>query len=733
MSSWCRLCFVCLFFVSVSADGQETNDGSQPAALYKKIIESNPRIYKRNDTVWIYSGICKPLKMTRYTGTEAASYFYPVKHSRDLVISGHLQYDFLYRSFADTPYYQRDFRQHTLQTSLSITVKDRYPLRVNFMLRHSNSPYFKNFFDGGLQFDKHAYERKLRQLLAERILSKLLNRPDLSAAEAALKEKLKKYEALQRKLNSDGVAQQLIEERERIYFGNTQPRPTIDDDSLQNRITTIIEEKKKELDSLRSSAGKLQSYIDSVKNKISFEAAAIKQKIYKATNPAELTKLARENGVNEEQSKWSKFLSDIKSVSIGRSVLNYSELTARNVSLTGFSLEYNPRIYAAVAAGKIDYGFRDFFGRNSRGGNQHLIMGRIGWGNIDRKAVILSVFTGRKTNYDGLASDTATGSVLVTGYSMELIARKNEQTGFSAEIAKSTRPVTGRYNDNKELRSLFRMNDNSNLGISVKGQTIIRETNTRLSGFFRKTGENFQSFSLFSYNTDQTAWSLKADQSFLKNRINLIAMLRRNDFVNPFTEKTFKTTTVFKSLQVSLRIPKWPSLSVGYFPGSQLYIIDRDRVRENVYYILNGTMIHNYQLFGVRMVSSAIYNNYSTKGTDSGFVNYSGTSYMLSQSLLWRKLQVQGNFIYTDQQELKFYTLDGNADYSVKDFLRLGAGIKYNKVLSGDVYWGGRAQLMIGIKQMGSLQLQYEKSFLPTIQQTLFPVEIGRLSWFKYF
>ena len=106
---------------------------------------------------------------------------------------------------------------------------------------------------------------------------------------------------------------------------------------------------------------------------------------------------------------------------------------------------------------------------------------------------------------------------------------------------------------------------------------------------------------------------------------------------------------------------------------------------------------------------------------------------MLSQSVNLRNLQVQGNFIYTDQQELQYYTMEANANCSVGKMLRLGAGVKYNKIIAGNRYWGGTAQLMLDINKVGNLQLQYEKSFLPTIQQTLFPVEIGRLTLFKNF
>ncbi len=387
----------------------------------------------------------------------------------------------------------------------------------------------------------------------------------------------------------------------------------------------------------------------------------------------------------------------------------------------------------AVAIGKVDYGFRDFFGNNSPSLNQHLILGRIGLGDIEKKAIIFSLFTGRKASYGSIISDTISNSILVTGYSLEAIIKKDRNSSFSAEIAKSTRPFSGSFAANKEMKSLFRFSDKTNLGISVKGQTIIQETQTRLSGFFRKTGENYQSFSLFSYNTDQTAWMIKAEQSLMKDRINLTGIVRKNDFVNPFTEKTFRTSTVFSSIQVSVRIPKWPSVTIGYYPGSQLYIIDRNRARENVYYMLNGTAIHTYKLSGARMVSSFIYNKYTNRGTDSGFINYSGINYMLSQSISLNRLQLQGSFTYTDQEQLKFYTLETGADLQAGKLLRLGAGVKYNKITGGNIYWGGRGQLMLEIKRIGTLELQYEKSFLPTIQQSLFPVEIGRLTWFKSF
>lgn len=705
-------------------------------------IDINPRYSGNADTLVLRSGICKTLKTQVLTGERAASLLNNmfVRKSSFLKVQGSVRYDYLFRTFADTPYYQKDFRQHTLQTSLTVTVKDQYPLRVNFVIRKSNSPYFKNFFDGGMLFDRFSYYKSIRQRLAEKMIKKIPGLEYLESAQSLLKKKLDEFNKLKQKLENPNLAQMIIEERERLYYQSVKKpgapempgmkKPSLD--SLTGDLQHLVKEKKAELDSLQQDIAKLQKKVDSLKYKAAGDIASIKQKIYNAKNQRDLKKIGGPE-MDDAKDKWGHFISNLRTAGIGRSVVNYSELTASNVALTGVNLEYTPRLYTAVVAGKVDYGFRDFFGRNSRDNNQYLLMGRIGTGDIDKRAVIFTLYTGRKANYAGAFSDTIRNYIPVTGYSVELIMKKDQYTSFTAEVAKSSRPFTGRSAPDSKAGHLFSFGDATNLGISFKGETQIAETSTKLSGLFRKTGENFQSFSLFNYNTDQVAWMIKAEQPLFKEKLLLTGILRKNDFVNPFTDKTYKTTTTFGSFQAALRIPHWPSVTIGYYPGSQLYIVDRNRIRENMYYMANGTIVHQYKLFGVRMVTSAIYNNYTSKGTDSGFINYNGTNYLLSHSLVFRQTQLQGIFSFTDQQELRYYTAEGNADFRLGKLIKAGAGVKYNRILKGNHYWGGQGQLILDIPKMGSLQFQYEKSFLPTVQQTLFPVETGRLSWFKTF
>jgi hypothetical protein len=695
----------------------------------------------------------------------------PVK-PKLLTIHGNVSYDFFYRSKIDTPYSQQNLQQHTEKVWLDILIKERYPFKVGFTARQSNSPFYRDLYNVNLNFDRYNYTKNIKQSLLTRLSTVKWQNPDLLMIDAALKEQLKRYQSLKNYVNGPEALQRSIEAKERILYSKQRKEaslpanaavkipvykkikldngqfltiiadslidakkedisPEIDSSFIKN-----LQTKKNELDSLERSIAKLKKRSDSLKNSINQNISKAKQAIYKASSPRDLEKIAKENGINEPGTeKLQKFLSNIKTLGIGRSLVDYTELTAQNVILTGINVEYNPSYYVAVAAGKIDYGFRDFFGKGMRQKNQYLLLGRIGWGDKDKRIVILTVFDGRKNNYGGLlAADSGNSSSKLFGYSIETIIKKNENTFFSIELAKSTKSKRspGQTTVDKS-DNLFAYNDQSNMGLNIKGQTAIPETDTRISGFFRKTGEQFQSFSLFTYNTNQQAWQLKADQSFLKRKINVTAMLRQNDFTSPLTNKTFKTTTVFKSIQLNVRFPHWPTVNAGYYPGSQFYIVDNNTVRENAYYILNGSILYAYRFKGIAMNSSFIFNRYFNQATDSGFVLYKGVNYILSQALQLNKLQMEATYSYNKQTELNYYTLDANGDYSLNKILRVGAGVKYNHVQSGKDYWGETLRLSLDFKKLGHLQLHYEKSYLPTIQQTLYPVETGRVSWYKTF
>ncbi|MET0464040.1 MAG: hypothetical protein ABW007_12840 [Chitinophagaceae bacterium] len=642
-------------------------------------------------------------------------------------------------------------------------MKEKYPLKVNLSTRASNSPYFRNFLDVGLQLDQYNYVKDYRQQMLKKAGNYFSASPELHAIETSLKEKTEAVESLRARLAEPEIYQRLVQEKEQAYLDRVKKHAAgiggslsgdlntkeINATLMHKQLSDVIEDtvmtftsysefitgQRKRLDSLQEDILLFRKKVDSVRRVADKNTADIRKKIYQARNKSELKKIALDNNWSDEkESKFDRFLSDVRSFGIGRSMVSYSELSVWNVAMSGLNLEFNnTKVYAAFAAGRMDYGFRDFFGSNTRARQQSLLMGRVGIGDRDNKALIFSVFTGKKYNYGIVLADSVSSYVNVTGYSVEAIFKKNAYTSISAEMAKTTRPATGAPGETGALKNLFDISDKRNLGINIKGQTKLSKYNTRVEGFLRKTGEHFQSFSLFTYNTDQLAWQMRFDQPLWKDRLNIMAMLRRNDFTHPFADKTFKTSTVFTSVQATIRVPRLPVISLGYFPGTQLYVEDNKRVLENVYYTLNASAVYMYDAGTLQMTSTAIYNRYSGKGTDSGFIAYSGVNYMFSQSLQAGKFQVNGVYNFTDQEQMRYHTAETGLEYAVTSKIRLGASGKYNSIIGGKDYWGGRAHAMIELKQLGAFQLHYDKSYLPTIFGDLFPVESGRISWFKFF
>lgn len=681
-----------------------------------------------------------------------------------ITVHGNISYDFFYRSKVDTPFNQQDLQQHTEKVYLDILLKEKYPLKVAFSLRQSNSPYFKNFADINLHFDPYSYRKNLKQELINKLSTVLSKAKDIKSIDSLIAAKEKRLSMLKSWVQSPASLQKIIEERELLYsrqqqLNLTSPAISISniesslpnyskkwktfdtplapkekEDTSTNSFIQLFVSSKKEIDSLSGNIKELLQNKDSLKNTAQRNIMAASQKVYKARDENELRKIAADNGINlSKEDKHIKGLSAIRSLSIGKSMINYTELTAQDITVTGINVEYNPSYYAAFAAGKINYRFRDFYDKNVKNNGQYLLLGRIGMGNPDKRALILTVFKGQKNTAEYIINDSNSRQIDIIGYSLESIFKKDEHTGISFEVAKSTKPFSGNIQENKQLGALWKFSDQSNVGVNIKANTIIAKTNTKLSGFYRKTGQSFQSFSLFSYNTDQTAWLARVDQNLFKDKLSITSMLRRNDFTNPFTEKTYKTSTIFKSLILNLRLPKYPVLSVGYYPGTQLFVVNKETIRENAYYLLNGALTYSYSFKKIKMNSLIAYNRYFNKATDSGFILNKGISYYGTETLFLRRLQLQAGFAYNSQAGLVYSTTEGSCDYSLKQSLKFSLGAKYNKVFGGNACWGERMQLMMDVHGLGRLQIQYEKSYLPTINHSLFPVEIGRVSWFKYF
>lgn len=144
--------------------------------------------FLRNDTLYWYAPLCKTFRVLKKvclkegrSTTEIGSGPVPIDKVPFLSLSGNVQYDYVYQSFVDTPYFQRELRQHSVRANLHLLLKDKYPLNLTFSTRQRNSSYFVNFFDVGLQFNKADFERRTKQAWMNEVETRLWQKPALAA------------------------------------------------------------------------------------------------------------------------------------------------------------------------------------------------------------------------------------------------------------------------------------------------------------------------------------------------------------------------------------------------------------------------------------------------------------------------------------------------------------------------------------------------------------------------
>ncbi len=351
--------------------------------------------------------------------------------------------------------------------------------------------------------------------------------------------------------------------------------------------------------------------------------------------------------------------------------------------------------------------------------------------------IIFSYYFGSRQLYN--SATTIAGAAIpnynLIGYSIEGHYQLNNTTNLVAEIAKSSQPYYNRSNiKNSLLSDALQFNERSNEAYSLKINSFIPATGTKLIGSFRRTGNNFQSFSVFTSGSEQTNWMARVDQPFFKRKLTVSASLRTNDFVNPYISNAYKSSTVFKSLQASLRIKKWPTLSVGYYPSTQLLKLSDNNYSENVFYTLMGASSYSYRYNSTLLTTSLVYTRFYNKPIDTGFVYYNTKNLLLSQTILIVKFQFQLNLTASSNNDYSLYVAENNVQYKIKEWLSFGGGIKYNnQTINNTVRWGYTSNATLKIPELGEIQFMMDKGFIPGNNKQLVPNNVGRLTYFKIF
>lgn len=677
-------------------------------------------------------------------------------------IHGNVLYNVNYYSRIDTPYNENDIYQHTVQTYLDILIKGQYPFRVYLTNHFSNSPLFHNFSDFNLGYTNTAFNQNIKDRLRQQYLDSLPGAKQADSLRNLLENDLHKLNGLHSWMNNPGLIQKLVEAREKAYFAQhakTNPQDTslaskngvgllgLQKPALKGaendtaRLDSVYRARKQAADSLEAEVVRLEKKLAAVRQAASGNVNQNLQDLQRAQTPAELDKVRDRLHLSDSSlPKGYRTLMALRSVSIGRSMVNYSELSAKDISINGLQVEYNPSGYYAVATGFVDYRFRDFLIQQPNQPRQYMNVLRYGRGQKNGDNVILTWYQGRRQLYSSSAIDTANTQVPSSNL-MGLTLQGNyvvtRNIRLTAEIAKSSVPqyVTDSSKKGGGLAGqMLQMSDRSNEAYSVVANAVFPATDTRLKGSFKRLGENFQSFSVFTDGSALTAWSGGIEQLLFHKQLDVVGSVYTNDFSNPYVNQQYQSTTVFKSIQATWRRRNWPVLSLGYFPSSQLTKLGNGNYVENLFYTMVGNATWSYTLHHLMMNTTLVYTQFYNRASDSGFAYFNTRNLLLSQSVFLQKFTLQANVSAAANQDYDLYTLEGKVSHTIGKNLTIGAGVKYNEQTVYNIQqWGYSADLGWRIGKLGQIDFSADKGFIPGMNNQLVPNNTGRLTYIKTF
>jgi hypothetical protein len=690
-------------------------------------------------------------------------------------VHGNIYYDMFYRSQVDTPFSENNVHQHTVQTTLDILYKDQYPFRVFLTNRFGNSNLSRKLFDVNLQFNASEFQQGVKRKI-EAQLKKSFFSDSILQYQNKLKEFKQQIFSIDQWLNSPSKIQALLDARERDLRSKRLQQPDTFDDNFWQKldlrahknvrssgrgmqaskpstekvlgevnsnnyelgVQNNIDQKQHELDSLKLLLASLEPFVERLLVIQQQQSVETKNQLLNVQNGKVLKTRLADLGIEESTlPKGYSTLLSVKSFGVGRTLVDYSELSAKNLSITGIQIEYNPSFYAAVAAGSVDYRFRDYSNRQSRTG-QYVGVVRYGRGTRNGNSLIFTYYNGRRSFYNSVVTvnNIPESKFNLMGITLESSFSIGKVGIFKGEVAKSSAPYFNQDSTkrNGDVASLVTLSNRANMAAAVTFTSFVAPTKTNIELKYRHIGADFQSFSIYSIGSLQRGWSAKLYQTLLRNKISILGSVRFNDFSNPYLVSTYRSNSVYKSIQATFRFKKVPTLTVSYSPSLQAIKLGEDKITENMFYTLNATASHSYRLNTLSIVSIVGYNRFYNHSSDSNFVYYNSRNLFFTQSIFWNKVQLQAQVSMASNTTYTLYVIDNRIQYEINKYLSVECGAKYNRQSLFQLQqFGYSGKALIRMKHIGHLQILADQGFLPGPNKRLVKNETGRFTFYKNF
>jgi hypothetical protein len=741
-----------LFFLlgcsSLSLFAQEIADSSD----YIRIRDINKRVFSRNDTTWVYSGICKTQKLMILTGEESG--FLPKKQTEKqsgrkvfLSATGEISYQHFERESSLNDLVMLNSRSDVVALRLNLVFKNNYPF--SFAARYNKSSPFQ--LDDQYEVSVGPDNRNYKELIRDRLTSTLKREFEKKGSRlfGMYSQLFKQLQKARQYLESPVNIQNVVQERMRqtrmgipqqglpsipelnnLQFLNSIPS------YLQDSLTSIVGVLKDKaeaglINEKDSIVIKLRSLEDSlIRNKKDFDARidSLNSEISGIDAYTDLKKYGSSisDSINVANDRFLDFMMRTN-IRVGKFIVSNSELTVNNIFLHGGSIKYGDRLFVQLSAGYYDFAFRTLFNfrqEQSRRPPTSLFSVKIGK-EEGRNLTAVNFYSGRKEDLGSVTNKLRT----IAGISLEkkLSVSKNINLGF--ELAKSTTfQNTASQKRESTFKDLFTNYSFKTIGALGMVNAYLPKTKTDAAITYRYWGRQFESFNANQYFNPQNNLTVRVTQSLFKRALYLNSGIKFADFRNYSTSSNIRSKTIFGSANATLRIKKLPVISVGYYPGNQLYWLDQDKLYEYYYYILNTTVSHYFKIGQAPFQLTGTYNKFYNRYTDS-LVAGSQSYYSLFATTWVDKFSFQLNYSHQELINTILKTVETGFNYS-NTFFRAGGTLKWNKG-DNELLIGYSGNVGVTLKKIGMLSFIYDKSYLPDRSGKFVPVHMGQIQFTK--
>ncbi len=437
----------------------------------------------------------------------------------------------------------------------------------------------------------------------------------------------------------------------------------LDLDRLKSKIKERISEKVKEtISSADSSLGKLDIEALSDPNKFAENAEKLG-----LISPAE------------------KFFLNIKTLGIGRTYPEYSELTVSGVPVNGLNFEFNPGIfYLAVAAGNNSDGINEVSFKRS------FMAGRIGLGQKENAHLF---FTLLKMKDDDQS--------ILPPVNLFLTPQENQVFGTEGKISlfnnllslKGEGTVSLFTRDLRDadiqdgslpsfVKSIYNPKISTSYDYALRVSAVFDQPKNDTYGSFAisRIGPGYISLAAPNIRSDQLMVEAKINKKF-PGKIIGIKMYVKYYQDNIANWKTSTTSTASLGLSFDVNFPKMPYFTIGYSPYFQSNdAVPANQIIKNDNHIFNFMTGYSYQL-GSMYASTMFAFNGQWQNAKVGIIEnkFSNTSYMLNQSFNFEfPLTLSSTFSLTQSKILSISSditeLDLNGNYQISEMISLNLG-----------------------------------------------------------